>query len=316
MKLSAKQYHICWRFMTVGLLLGSFFIFGIFNENKQLKSKVNNLENKLEITPIYSPPTQVELEKLKASIVNIVGKEKEHYAVVVKGLKTGKQVSVNSTAILPPASVSKLPYAILLLQDIQNKKISFDDRLPVHTFSRAYPSDPLYNASANQTYRTILEYLIHASDNTAMMTLEKYFGGRDAFNARVKNELGVNLYRDPHETTAEDVNLLLTNIWNGKYLDFPHNYYLVYELMGRTDKNFDDRIVDGVKSNKEAFVVHKIGSISSNQTGFTYHDAGIVYGEYEDISIVVLNKKTTQPDAVSKIQQISKIAYETFNSTK
>lgn len=283
-------------------------------QTEELITKVSHFEEKLEAAPKHVPPTEVEITTLRKNILEILGDKLPNYSVGIQSIKTGQTLFIDGDKDMPPASVSKLPYAILVLQDIQNGKIALDDTINNYSFSRAYPSDPLYHrGSRGLTYRTLLTYLIRNSDNTAMMTLERHFGGRDKFNERVKKDLQVNLTRDPHITTSKDVLTLLSGIAKGEYLNYELNHFLIYELMGKTDSYYDDRIVAGVTGDEFAFVAHKIGAIISTQTGFTYHDAGIVYGPWDDVAIVVLNKKTTGPDATRIISQISQEAYKTFN---
>lgn len=288
-------------------------------ETERLQAEIVALQTKLDEAPVYLPPTETELAEFGRQVEAILGEEAINYGVYIQGLRSDKTWSWQPDVLLPPASVSKLPYAVLVLKDIQAGKISLEDTYVIHQATKAYPSDALYHVRSGTqvTYRELLKYLIHASDNTAMMTLERYFGGRDAFNERVKTELGVELFRDPHETTAQEVAELLAKVWAGDYLDFYHNHFLIYELMGRTYQSFDDRIVAGVEGELDrAMVAHKIGSIVSNKTGFTYHDAGLVYGPWDDLVVVVLNRHTTQQGATEKIQQITRLAYQTFNQVK
>ena len=306
--------------LILTLLLGTLVVVaGEYSQSQRdrarLRAQVAALQTRLDERPVYAAPTQTELEELTSRIRTLLGDEVDDYGVQITGLRSGKQVSLNAETTLPPASVSKLPYALLVLRDVQNGVISLEDKYPILGVTKAYPSDALYHVRSGTqlSFRELLTYLVHASDNTAMMTLERYLGGRDAFNERVRTELGVELFRDPHETRAAEVGKLLSGVWAGDYLDFYHNHFLIYELMGRTYQAFDDRIVDGVKEYDDIFVAHKIGSINSRETGFTYHDAGIIYGPWDDLAIVVLNQNTTQPEATQKIQAITRLAYRAFN---
>ena len=287
-------------------------------EARRLRERIQALQTRLDEQPVYVAPTSAELAELTTQITTLLGEEAADYGVRITGLRSGKQVSVNAETILPPASVSKLPHALLVLRDVQAGKISLEDTYPILGVTKAYPSDALYHlrSGTRMSFRELLQYLIHASDNTAMLTLERYLGGRDAFNERVKTELGVELYRDPHETTAAEIGTLLSGIWSGQYLDFYHNHFLLYELLGRTYETYDDRIVAGVKDFPDVFVAHKIGSLASRETGVTYHDAGIVYGPWDDLAVVVLNRQTSEPAATEKIREITRLAYAAFNQVR
>jgi beta-lactamase class A len=246
----------------------------------------------------------IDFNKLKKEIVHILGEQKNNYAVVVWDLKRQKGFDINGDVIKPPASISKIPYAILTLRDIDKGKNTLDEVYKIRGDDKAYDTDILYSYEngADVTLDQYIKFLIQQSDNTAMMHLEDFLGGNQIYNQRVRDELGLtNLFRDPHTTSANQVSILLQNIYSQKYLSKKLNDYLI-DTMINVDATFQDRIKEGVPENVP--VAHKIGNLEG-----IYQDAGIVYGQKTDFVIVVLNENTSIDSAKETIREITRKVY-------
>lgn len=274
-----------------------------------VSTKKEDLEYKIKIEL-----NEVDIVTLKTDVEEILGSELSKYSIYVYDFKRDQELKINADEIKYPASVSKVPYAILTLQNVDKGEINLDSTYPITAGYKAYSSDPMYHFATNskQTFATYLDYLIKESDNTAMMHLEYYLGGVNTYNQKVQNDLSFYLLRDPHETTAADVGTMLRGIYNQEYLSKEMNDYLL-DLMFNTASRFDDRIVAGVENYSEAKVAHKIGQITT-QYGMAYHDAGIVYGKYTDFAIVILNQDVTMNSVQNKIPQIVDLIYSELNN--
>ncbi len=250
--------------------------------------------------------------KITQEITNILGDSANDYGVVLTNLNSGQSLDINADQVLPPASISKVPYAILTLKEIEEGKISFTDTISMQSHHYAYPSDDLYYTPLGEelTFQTLLESLLVDSDNTAMTILEDYFGGNIAYNERL-NTLGLaGVTRFPHETTAADVTQMFQGIYSNTWLN-KDSTNILYELMSKSKPQFSDRIVEGVKlADPEAKVVHKIGQIINDDYGETYHDAGLVFAEDSDMLIVILNNHEVPNEAAQTIQKITELFVE------
>ena len=248
------------------------------------------------------------LQKLENQIIDILGRQKNNYAVSVTDLKRGLHFSINGDQIKPPASISKIPYAILVLRDIDQNKYNLDSTYNIRGSSKAYTFDFSYSFPIGTpiTLDEYIKYLIQKSDNTAMMHLEAFLGGNTEYNQRVENELGLtNLFRRPHTTTANQVDIMLQNIYFQNYLSKESNDYLI-ETMTNTETRFHDRIKAGVP--EDAIVAHKIGNLSG-----VFQDTGIVYGDKTDFSITILNQRTSETEAKKTIPEITETVYKFLN---
>jgi beta-lactamase class A len=258
-------------------------------------------------------PKPLPVDAIKARISQEIGDEIRNVSYYIHDTNREQSITWQETEVFIPASITKIPYALLLLRDIDSGTRSLDDVFPVSDGLKAYPTDEMYSlpAGTQLTLQDYLEYLIKYSDNTAMTHLEYVLGGYTQVQTRIKEELDIeSFFRDPSEGTAHDAFKLLHNIYNEVYVTSSSNLLLI-ELMSDSLPRYDNRIVAG--SPKNAQVAHKIGNLVS-ENGLVVNDAGIVFGEHNDIIIVVMTKDMINETRGSEIiETITSIATSELN---
>lgn len=252
--------------------------------------------------------TKSDMNTLKKNVIEIISTESENYGVYIKDLESGLSFEINGDIEFPPASIYKVPLAIITLVDVDSGKYSLETEFLVteeqmpYTFDRLAQRKVPYNISINEH----LKYLIIYSDNAAMTTLEDRNGGVTEIQDRLVNELGINnITRKPHITTLIAVGGFFEGLYNNQYLSKESNQLLI-DLLKNVTSGHNNRIVAGVPEGID--VAHKIGNLNK-----THEDAGIVYEEKNDFIIVVLNKDiTSKEDAAEKIKKITELTYQTL----
>ncbi len=139
------------------------------------------------------------------------------------------------------------------------------------------------------------------------MTLENVLGGYLKNNEKTINQLGVEVFfRWPHEAYARDIAKVFEGIYKGTYLKDDTNNFLL-NLLLNTAPHLQDGIPAGLP--EQTKIAHKTGQLP----GYSWEDAGIIYGEKTDYVLVIINREIDYDTARSKIQQISKVVYEALN---
>ena len=253
------------------------------------------------------------MEALKNEINTILGNEAQNYGVYIYDITRDSVLGLNHDKVFPPASISKVPIAILALRDVDAGKLKLKSTYQLKKKNQI-PGDALSKMGAGRylTLDQYINYMIVQSDNTAMTTIEEILGGAKKINERSKAELGITtFYRDPHEATAQDIGKVMLGIYEGKYLSKESNDYLLNYLKN-TGSWLQDRIPAKLPKDKGVEVAHKIGQINTPK-GCACTDAGIVYGPKADFIVVVINEDTTMPNAREKISSITKVTYDYLN---
>jgi beta-lactamase class A len=257
--------------------------------------------------------TQIDMEGLKKEVNQILSNEAQNYGVYIYDITRDSVLGLNHDKVFPPASISKVPIAILALRDVDAGKLKLTQTYQLKKKNQI-PGDGLSKMKAG-SYLTLdqyINYMIVQSDNTAMTTIEEILGGTAKINQRSKDELGIKTYfRDPHEATAQEIGNVMFGIYKGKYLSKTSNDYLLNYLKN-TGSWLQDRIPAKLPKDKGIEVAHKIGQISTEK-GCACADAGIVYGEKADFIVVVINEDTTMTSAREKISSITRVTYEMLN---
>jgi beta-lactamase class A len=265
-------------------------------------------------TPTPTPTPTKDPLTLKQQIQSVIAEEDVKYGIYIKNLKTNQVISINPNDTLPPASIYKVPLAILVLRDIDAGKLKLDQTFTLKSKNKTYTTDSMYYLPTGKAYpiETYLNYLIVNSDNTAMTSLEDLLGGVEKINQRLKTELGVkNFFRIPHETEAAEVGKVFEGIYAQSFLEKETNDFLL-NLLKHTASHLQDRIPAGVPASEGIEVAHKIGYISTG-AGASFEDAGIVYSPKADYVIVTLNQDVREDEARIKIQEISRLTYKFFS---
>lgn len=252
-----------------------------------------------------------DMSKLNDQILEIIGQDSDRYGVSIIQPTLGLQTKINSNKVLPPASISKLPIAILILKDVDSGKYSLDTNVVLMDEDKAYESDSLYyyNSGVSLAVREYLKFMLEESDNTAMTLLERVLGGSNLINFRTVTELGLQkLFRLPMEATSDYIAKIWYGIYNQKYLSKDLNDLLIGYLLN-TSSWLQDRIPQGVPS--DVRVAHKVGQIDTDD-GMAYNDSGIVYGPKYDFILVIIDQDVDRNEATSKIVKITEATYNFF----
>jgi len=233
----------------------------------------------------------------------------ENYGVYFYDLDNNVSVYFNKYKVLAPASIAKLPVAILTLKDAEEGKVNLKENVEIEWSDWANPSNKLTAWNVGDKYKIsdLIQYLIVDSDNTSWLKLENLQGGVDEVNKRTREELGLNpFFRQPHQSTAEEIGKVFKGIYNQEYLSERHNKILLNHLLN-TSPLTQDGILE--KLPEDIKVAHKTGQIPDPEYD-VWNDAAIVYTEDADYVLVVINEFIQLEDARPKIQNLSKEIYK------
>jgi len=111
---------------------------------------------------------------LQEDIQNYITTNNLNISVYVLNIRDSASFGINSNKGFEPASLNKLPIAILILKKVEQKELSLDSLLPIKDEDRDSRSGTLYNTTANaMNVRDLLHYMLSESDNTAFRVLEE-----------------------------------------------------------------------------------------------------------------------------------------------
>jgi len=232
--------------------------------------------------------------QLKSILKNKVSYFKGTVGLVVKDLDMGWEIDFNEEALIPSASLVKVPIMLSCFYAAQDGKVKLSDTITLKSSEKVSGSKVLGKepAGAVFTVEDLFDPMITQSDNAAANvlinflgfdTLNQYFKKMGLKNTNIARKMmdfeerkeGIENY-----TTAQDMSYLLEELYYGRFLNKNVSEKCL-ELLGQ--QKINDRIPR--KLPRGTYVVHKTGLEKH-----VCHDVGIVFTDKGNFIICVLAK--------------------------
>ncbi len=258
-------------------------------------------ENK-NVTNILIPKIQTKLKQYPGLFCG----------VYIKPSWTDNYININGDSVFPAASLIKIPIAVILLQKIDKKEISWDKVLTLKHYHYASGAGYLRTRKIGTklTLREAFRLMLTISDNTATNMIIDVLGGVTATNKQIsklklKNTKLVSWlgdFKGTNKTCPCDLANLLERSLEGELLLKSSRKVLKSTLLDVQNKSL---IKNGL--GRYTRFAHKTGTI-----GICVGDAGIIYfpfGKKVAISIIV-KRPFNSLNGQKIIREISRLIYE------
>lgn len=280
----------------------------------------NTIEPSLETVPKpFSPEplTQfheglnggVNNKELFEELVEEIQQAQGVFGLYIKDLSSGSEYKYNADESFFGASLYKVPVAVSVLKQIEDRTISLEDEVSYLRidFYGGTGSINTYPYGTRFTVKELLDLLLKQSDNVAQNMLVRYIGLskiEEGFS-NISGNPG-SIFFEENITTPVEVGSIFEHLFL-QIIGSNKNYYLGNDGSSTIIKTmfntyFDDRISSGLNSGLS--FSHKIGSWGN--TG-SWHDCGIVYdsSQIEARAVVCLmSKNTTYAEFVSVAEKV------------
>jgi beta-lactamase class A len=302
---------------------------------------VNNLINKAEkssqchtdfeyLNPdtICEPPTikKTGYAETQNAITNYINQEISKGNITEAGLyfrdlEDGPVWGVNELAEFAPASLLKLPLALVYLSQaerdpqILQQKLSFPNNPAWGNIAQSY--QPSESAQPNQSYTVeeLLMYMLKYSDNNAYGTLQIYLEetGREQLINQTFLELGIVAPDDIYEevVTVRRYASIFRALYNSSFIN-PELSEKVLAWLGESD--FDRGLDANIP--KEVKIANKFGERFLPDGSKQLHDCGIIYYPDNPYLICIMTSGRDFDKLVEVISHISREIYDEVDSRK
>ena len=245
--------------------------------------------------------------------------------VYVKSLKTGRTVSVNADTIFPTASIVKVPILVGIMEKIETKELTYDQKL---IWQDTLGYDPGEDIAAYLKPGTkiglskVMMLMMTISDNNASLWLQSIAGGGTAINSLMDHygytKTRVNSRTPGREdmrsvygwgqSTPREMAQLLEDIVNKKLISASSSDRML-RIMGR--QYWDGEALSALPP--DVFVASKNGAVNASRDEVLY-----VNGKHPYIlSIFTKNNKDISwednNEAWELTRRLSKLVWEHFN---
>lgn len=299
----------------------------VFNNGQSYQSSSNNHLNGLLSPRVYAGILEPKsflinnFQPLRKGLQSYMELNDINGSVYIENLRNGVSIGINQNRGYFPASLNKLPIAIMIMQKIEDRKLSFDTKMPILDWQRTDSSGTLYLTPAKElTVRELLEAMLKESDNTAFNVL--YYNVDKQEFARLLNYYDVDINVDYPERRIEFINHTdlvtpksLYNIFSSLYLSTvlapPEDSEYLLSLLANT--TFDIKSMANLPRN--VTVTQKYGEYYADDAEF-FHDCGIMYIGVSRIFYCIMTRNANAVDAQQDIAYMVNYIYNYVVDTR
>lgn len=247
-------------------------------------------------------------------------------------IETGKTASLNGNSQLPLYSVYKLPLAITVLKDVEERRLRVDQKIhvtPAELVQGTPVNDALWQKPVDYTVEQLLEFSISRSDNTSSDKLVEVVGGPLKVTELMRSLGFQNLdihtssgefmktRQNPNTGSADDLAKLLVQLHQGKILE-PDQVNLLRGFMQRATTGLHrlrgdlprGTVVADKTGSGEPDEVTKVAKVT-NDVGIITLPSGRGH-----LAIAVLVNGSKLPDAAQEklIAELARAAYDAYSN--
>ncbi len=236
-------------------------------------------------------PLRLELEAMVAEWE----KKGVMVAIQMEYLNTGSYLSINQNYRMLPASLTKVPVAMMVMHQVENGTLKMDQVLEITAEDRDDKWGDLYKSpvGTKMTLKEVLTASLVKSDNTAHKMLYRLVNVADAQELSEALNLE-DLFDKEGKITAREYARLLRSLYSSSYLK-PEYSQQILELLSQDQvvKFLIRGLGEGVR------YAHKFGESAAI---YSYLDAGIVYVPNRPYVIVVMVQDVEGKERLSREQ--------------
>ena len=242
---------------------------------------------------------------LQDDIQNYITNNSPNASVYVLNMRNSASFGINATRRFEPASLNKLPIAILILKKVEEGSLSLDGFLPIKEEDRDNKSGNLYNIPIDKMkVRDLLSHMLSESDNTALRVLEEQVTLKDLqqislyLNYYTKDIDYLIPINNDYKITPKSTSNLFMSLYLSSILN-PEHSELILKLLSNTTFNINRYA--GLPNN--GLVAQKYGSYYVNEQKI-FHDCGIMYIADSRIFYCIMTQNLNEEKAKENIGNI------------
>lgn len=260
----------------------------------------------------------VNFAPLKEKIEKYITKNNLNVSVYVENFRNGAFMGINEKTGFFPASLNKLPVAILIMKKIEEEDLTLDTKFAIRDSDRTNSSGELYKTKENELpVSVLLEKMLKESDNTALKVLLLHLDPKDLQFILDYYGLDINVdyqkqqrEKHPDLITPKAISTLFSSLYFSTVLEPQDSEYLL-SLMN--DTSFPIKKIADIQD--DAIVIHKFGENYYGINQF-FHECGILYINQSRIFYCIMTKDLSQEQAIETIGVIVNGIYHYVKQTK
>lgn len=298
--------------LVLVIIVGFFYLFNhhsnfrILNNNPYplIDLSRNFIDQKHYITNIQ--PLREKLREMSLEY------DKDSVSIYLEFLNTGANISINQESYIWPASLTKVPVAIVAMKKVQDGKWKLNSELVLMAEDMDAGSGAETSMLANEkvgtrfTIEELLKALLEDSDNTAYKILHRNISNNELLDFIESVGLEQLATKDGR-VSAKEYSRIFRSLYTASYLNREHSQKILTYL---NNAKFTYFLRRGVPEN--ITFPHKYGEHAIVNA---YSDSGIVYIENRPYIISVMVKGDMKADSDKEERKAADFMYRVSSET-
>ncbi len=260
----------------------------------------------VDIARSYIPQEHfiVNIQPLRERLNEIVQAEgADTISIYFEYLNTGANIQINNDTRFYPASLVKVPSALVAMKKVERGEWQMGSMLVLFEEDKDPRYGDLYKRPVGTrfTIEELLQALLKSSDNTAHRMLMRNLSENEL--GELKDAIGLeDLFDEKQEVSAKEYSRLFRSLYNSSFLKRSSSQQILEWL---TQTEFKQSLNAGLPNS--ALFAHKIGEDDVEKN---YLDSGIVYLPNRPYLITVMIKHLDQTKSEAIMKNIAQAAYQ------
>ncbi len=250
------------------------------------------------------------LNEVFVKYINEKTKNNASISVYIENLRDGASLGINEKRGYDPASLNKLPTAMIILHKIEKGELSFDTMLKVDDEDRSSVFGDLYQTDKKELpVKFVFEKMLKESDNTAFNILRKKIVKEDLdffleYSGYYNKEVLDQGDRKTELINTKSMYNLFSSLYLSTLLDTDNSEYILSLL---TTTVFDIKKLGDLPD--DVVLSQKFGMLYLNNKHY-FHSCGVMYVKESRIFYCIMTENLSEKEGKEVIVTMVKTVYQ------
>ena len=259
----------------------------------------------------------ISFEPLRESMLEFIRDNTLDVAVYVVNLRNGVSFGVNEEKGAFPASLNKVPVAIMAMREVEKGNLKMDSMVPItgdiiksnsvlfstsnEAITLAPIADDIYKNNKELPLHVLMENMLQKSDNNALRILSTQINKKDLLE--FYSYIDVDAYGSYDYAASKVSNRLLSakalsniflSLYHSTILE-PKNSQYILSLLA--DTTFDARKIAQLPPHVK--IAHKFGVYDDAKMAHMFRDCGIIYSGKSRVLYCIVIQNQPEGEAIN-----------------
>lgn len=300
--MSERNYKILVVILLITIVVLSVFYMRELKKNSSeypIATRNSNLLSPRVYSGILEPGSLLvfNFKPFEEGLIKYVRDNNLNASIFVENLRDGSSLNINEDKYFEPASLNKVPLAMIIMKKVDEGKLGLDNYLIIKDEDKDYSSGNVFPYSGNTiTIRELLTHMLEESDNTAANVLLKQISQSDLDKFSYYTSFYDTGFFD--KVNTQSMFNVFQSLYLSTFLSKDSSEFLL-SLMAKS--NFDINKYSNISN--DIIISQKYAEYYKNNSK-EYHDCGIIYDREKRLFYCVMTSGLSEEKGKKVIGEV------------